>query len=231
MALNVNSAPKSTKSKSDPVEIGNYAARIAQVIDLGLQPQQPFQGNPKPPAHELMLTYELVTEFLKDDEGNDQLDKPRWLSESFPLNHISKDMAKSTKRYKAIDPTNVAGGDFTKLANAPLTVTVVHKPKPDGGVYVNVGNITPPMKGFPVPELVNPTRVFELDAPNLEVFRSFPEWIQEKIMSNLEYQGSKLQALIQGAPAKPQEAKPAEEDLPEPRGDVDAPAAEGDIPW
>lgn len=227
MSLNVNSAPKSTKSKSDPVEIGNYAARIVQVLDLGLQPQQPFQGNPKAPAHEIMLTYELVTEFLKDDEGNDQLDKPRWLSENFPLNHISKDMAKSTKRYKAIDPANVAGGDFTKLVNAPLTVTVVHRPKPDGGVYVNVGNITPPMKGFPVPELVNPPKVFELDNPDLATFRDLPEWIQTKITSNLEYQGSKLQALLKGAPGKPQEDVPQAQ----PEAEAAETAKEGDIPW
>lgn len=225
MALNVNTAPKGNGGKkSDPVDQGNYAARIVQVIDLGLQPQRPYQGNEKAPAHEIMMTYELGTEFLKDDEGNDDVTKPRWLSETFTLNHISKDMAKSTKRIKTIDPKNATGGDFSRVVNAPVTVTVVHKPKPDGGVYVNVGNVTPPMKGMVVPELVNPPKVFMLDEPDLEIFKSLPEWLQEKIQSNLNYNGSKLQQALGGLPANAQRNEPAQS----------APAAqpEGeDIPW
>lgn len=225
MSLNVQEAPKGNSgTKSDPIEIGNYAGRVVQVIDLGLQNQRPFQGKPKPPAPEMMVTYELGTEFLKDEDGNDRMDKPRWISESFPVNHISKEKAKSTLRYKAIDPNNKAAGSFPKLVKAPCTVTVVHNKKPDGAVYVNVGGITPPMKSMNIPDLVNPPKVFLLDEPDMEVFLSLPEWLQDKIKSNLNYNGSRLQALVG-------DAANGGVDATETPSEDDEPAATDDMPW
>jgi len=46
-------------------------------------------------------------------------------------------------------------------------------------------------------------KVFVLDEPDLEVFNSLPDWLQDKLKSNLEYQGSKLQALLSGDTAEP----------------------------
>lgn len=187
--------------RPDPLDAANYLARVVQVVDLGIQEQRPYQGVDKPPAHEIMLSYELGTEFMKDEEGNDILDKPRWISESFVLHNLKADLAKSTKRAKAIDAKGELQGNFAAMGGFPCTVTVVQSPskKGDGVIYNNVGNVTPPMKGVPVPELVNDVKVFDLDEPDLEVFFSLPEWIQDKVKSNLEFNGSPLQALLAGA--------------------------------
>ena len=77
------------------LEPGTYPVRVVQIIDLGVQPQRPFKGEQKPPVHQIQLTYEFVDEFLKDEDGNELEDKPRWLSESFPLYNLSSDRAKS----------------------------------------------------------------------------------------------------------------------------------------
>jgi hypothetical protein len=140
---------------------------------------------------------------MKDEDGNDIEDKPRWISEDLPLYHISKDKATSTKRAKVFDPDNHLNGDFAQMIEAPVTVTIVHNPKKGdpNTVYVNVGNVTPPMKGFPVPELKNPPKVLDLDAPDLEIFASLPDWLQEKIKGNLNYNGSLLQRALEGEPA------------------------------
>ena len=53
------------------IEPGTYPGRLVQLIDFGLQPQRPYMGKDKPPAQEIGLTYELVDEFMKDDDGND----------------------------------------------------------------------------------------------------------------------------------------------------------------
>lgn len=47
----------------------------------------------RPPVGYIMLTYELCTEFMKDEQGNDIEDKPRWLSESIPLLPLDSELA------------------------------------------------------------------------------------------------------------------------------------------
>lgn len=218
MALNASQVPTSGGGgpKQAPIEAGNYLARLVQVLDLGLQEQRPYQGQDKPPAHEIMLTYELGTEFMKDDDGNDQEDKPRWISESIPLRNLSQDLAKSTKRAKVFDPDNALNGAFDQMVCKACTVTVVQNPKKGDPttIYNNVANVTPPMKGIPVPELVNPAKVFDLDAPDMEVFGSLPEWVQTKIKGNLNFNGSLLQRLLAGEEAPQQQQEPAKDACP-----------------
>lgn len=190
MPLNA-SLIKSGFVRPDPLEPGNYLARVVQVVDLGLQYQSPFKGQEKPPAYQISVTYELVTEFLKDEDGNDIMDKPRWVSEIFPIYGLDVDRAKSNQRLRAIDPNLETGGDFTKLLGRPCTITVVNNQKGDV-VYTNVGNVTPPMKGAEIPELVNSPVFFDLEDPDMDVFEKLPNWIQDKIKSNLEFDGSVL---------------------------------------
>lgn len=202
-----NSGPK-----QEPIEAGSYPARVVQVIDLGLQAQQPWQGQEKPPAHMIRLTYELVDEFCLDEAGNEMENKPRWISEDFALYSLQADKAKSTKRYLAIDPDDVNDGDFTGLVSFPCNVTVVQKKsKSSGNIYNNVGGVTSvrPKDAARMAELVNPSKVFVLDEPDMEIFNSLPEWLQEKITGNLEYQGSNLQKALEGVPMAAQEPQEA----------------------
>lgn len=210
MSLNLNKLPRTngpSKFKIEPLEAGTYPARVVQIIDLGLQAQQPYQGQEKSPRYEMQLTYELVDAFLKDEEGNDLEDKPRWVSEKFGLNPLDNDKATSTKRYNALDPTGDAGGDFTALIGAACNVTIalnVGKGKNAGKIYENVSAVTAvrarDLARFP--ELINTPKVFTLDNPDLDVFRSLPEWLQKAIKDNLEYEGSTLQKALQ-APTSP----------------------------
>ena len=189
------------------IEPGTYPGRLVQLIDFGLQPQRPYMGKDKPPAQEIGLTYELVDEFMKDDDGNDIEDKPRWLSETLPFFGLFADKAKSTQRYKAFDPEEAWGGDFSQAIERPINVTVVNNAVGDK-VYDNIATISPmrPKDAEKCPPLKNPAKVFDLDSPDLAVFNSFPKWIQEKIQANLNYEGSPLQKLLKNAPAPKKEA-------------------------
>ena len=210
MSLNANNVKQENNNKrveQEPVKIGNHAARVVQVLDLGLQNQRPFQGQPKPPKHCIQLTYELSHEFLKDEGGDVLEDKPRWISEDFPFNSLKSDLATSTKRYLAIDPEQTVGGDFTKLVGMPCTVGIVHNPgkgKNAGRIFDNVGVVTGPtaMPGYNQPELVNDPKVFTLDEPDMETFSALPEFLQEKIKGNLEFKGSALDVALGGVSAK-----------------------------
>jgi hypothetical protein len=226
MALNINKPGGGNNKQFAPqanIEPGVYPARLVQLIDLGLQAQKPYQGKDKPPAQKIMLTYELVDEFMRDEEGGDILDKPRWISETLPFYGLFADKAKSTQRYLAFDPKQEWEGEFAKAIGMPINVAVVNNMKGEK-VYDNVATISAmrPRDAQQCPELVNPTKVFDLDTPDLEVFNSFPKWIQEEIQGNLNYAGSPLEQLLAGGGERPRgaavkkdrTAKPADSDEP-----------------
>lgn len=204
MTLNANSLPRNKKGgrvQQPVLEAGvAHAARLVQVIDLGLQPQRPYKGNAKEPRHSLYVTYEFSHVFLVDEEGNENQELPRWISEEFGLFPMSSDRAVSTKRYLALDPKEVHKGDWAKLVGSGCSVLVVNNPDREdkSRIYSNVGNVTPAprMPGYVQPELVNDPVVFDLDNPDVEVFKALPQFLQDKIKGNLNYEGSKLQALL-----------------------------------
>lgn len=196
------------------IEADVYPARLVQIIDLGLQPQRAYQGQEKPPANEIMLTYELVECFMVGEDGQEIEDKPRWISETLPFYGLHADKAKSTQRYKALDPNEEHEGDFGELITYPCNVTIVNNQKGDK-VYTNVANVAAmsAKKAANLPGLKNDPKLFDLDNPDMEVFNSLPEWIREKIKGNLNFKGSKLEAALGGAPAKKEE-KPKKEAKP-----------------
>jgi hypothetical protein len=207
MALNAKNIKGNNKERVQQanLEADVYRARVVQILDLGLQPQRPYQGKEKPPANEIQLTYELCDEFMKDEDGNDIKDKPRWISETLPFYGLFADKAKSTMRYNAFDPSGEFDGDFSKCSGIPVNVTVVNNSVGDK-IYDNVGNVAPmsAKKAATCPELVNPAKVFDLDVPDMEVFNALPEWLRDKIKSNLNYQGSVLQQKLGKAGNTPQ---------------------------
>lgn len=231
MALNIKAVAPANKNRIEQanIEPGVYPARLVQIIDLGLQSQRPYQGKDKPPAHEIMLTYELVDEFMKDEEGKDLENKPRWVSETLPFYGLHADKAKSTQRYLALDPKGDYDGDFTKAIESPCNVTIVNNAGKDGKVYDNVANIAAmrPKDAAACPQLVNKAKVFDCDNPDMEVFNSLPEWIQKKIKENLNYEGSALQKLVgSGGQKGRQEHKdvpPKAQDVQDALEDEDAP--------
>lgn len=212
------------------IEPGVYPARLVQVIDLGVQAQRAYQGKDKPPVQELMLTYELVDEFMKDEDGNDVENKPRWIGENFPLHNLKADKAKSTQRYLAFDPTEAFDGDWSQCINLPINVTVVNNQK-EGKTYDNIANIAAmrPKDAANCPELVNPTKVFDLDDPDMAVYAALPQWVQDKIKANLNFKGSPLEAALErgeGVKKDKEEEKPKAD--PKPKKDRKAPEPDAD---
>ncbi len=229
MSLNAKKASGgggNNRVQQAPLEDGSYPCRVVQILDLGIQPQRAFQGKEKPPAHEMMITYEFLDEFCVDEEGKELEDKPRWLSETFPLYNLEADKAKSTKRYMALDPDLDLDGDFTQLVGTPCVVTVVQNPKGDK-VYTNIQAVSPmrTKDAAKAPDSVNPSKVL-----GLEVFGSLPEWLQDKIKGNLEYEGSALQKALDGeAKQEPKEDKQEPEQKPE--DDKEEESYDDDTPW
>lgn len=202
MSLNASKVKSSGGKEQLPIENGTYPARLVQVVDLGMQPQRPFKGEDKPPAYTISTTYELLDEFCLDEEGEEDKTKPRWIFETMPLHNIKADRATSTKRYLAIDPKKECEGDWTALIGQPCLVTLVNN-ESNGKIYTNVAATATmrPKDADKAPELVNPTTVFTLDEPDLEVLGGLAAWVQGKIKDNLEFKGSLLETALNGCEA------------------------------
>ena len=209
MALNAATVPMGGGGpKQEPIPVDTYPARLVQVIDLGLQPQD-YMGQEKAPRNEVNLTYELLDIFIKDEDGNEDPQKPRWVGESFVLNNLKADKAKSTKRIMAIDPKGECNGDLIKMVGMPCNVTIAHNiAKKNGNIYANVSMVSPASPRRSYPELKNNPKIFDLSNPDKEIFLALPEFLQAKIKANLEFPGSKLDRLLNGAGASAQAAPP-----------------------
>lgn len=207
-----SNASSNNRTAQPNLEPGTYPARIVRVLDLGLQPQRPFKGEAKAPAHMINVTYELVDVFMLDEQGKELEDKPRWISEEFPLHSMIAELAKSTKRYKAIDPDNEHGGDWSAVLGAACMVTTVQTTSAaNGRTYDNVANVTQARSrdASKMAWLQNAAVFFDLSEPDLDVFKMLPSWQQEKIQGNLEYAGSPLERALAGEGS--QKKKPAEQ--------------------
>lgn len=224
MALNANKLP-STATNYTPVDPGTYPARLVSLVDLGLQAQREFQGEPKAPAREIALTYELVDEFMKDEDDKPDPKKPRWITEILPFHPLNSEKAKSTKRYLVFDPNKEADGDWVQHLGKPVNVTIIHNPGKNGRIYENVSAISAmrPKDAEKCEPLVNDIVTFDFDAPDKQVFDKLPKFLKDKLQGSLEYAGSALEKLVgkastpakqepAKAPGKASKAKPAEAD-------------------
>lgn len=201
MALNAKDKEYTGGKRVDQeaLEAGTYPARLVQVIDLGVQEQDPFAGQePKPPVQKLMVTYELSDEFIKNEEGEEQTDKPRWLSEEFAFHPLESDLATSTKRYYALDPKCEKKGEWPDLIGTPVMLTIVQnigKGKNAGRIFNKI-TATSSMRqkeAEKLPELKNDGKVLDLsDVSTVDVLMTLPEWIQKKIKEGLEFEGSPM---------------------------------------
>jgi hypothetical protein len=230
MALNARNIPRSGGGhRQEPMEAGTYPCRVVQVIDLGVQEQRAYKGTTKPPAPHVMITYEFLDEFCLDEEGEVQEDKPRWLSETLPLYSLEADLAKSTKRYYSLDPDEVFGGDFTLLIDATCMVTI-NQYESKGEIKNGISSVAVmrAKEAAKAPALVNPPKVFLIDNPNLEVFKSLPDWLQDKIKKSLEFGGSALDEALK-APVKPAD-KPAARPKPNRQAPVQEEEDEAEVP-
>lgn len=218
MSMNVK---KQGGGKSDkygdtpPLESGSYHARTVQIIGYGLQPQNAWKGQDKPPAKEVGITYELADEFMLDKDGNEMEDDPRWVSERIPLRSLDSDRAHSTKRYYALDPKEEFDGDFTKLGDIPCVVTIVQNPGKDkqgnDKIYENVASVSAmrDKDKKKAPALKKPVRVFNPYDPDMEIFLSLPDWVQDKIKGALDHDP----ALFKKAEAKLSSSDDGEEEI------------------
>jgi len=169
------------------IEPDTYEARLVQIIDLGVQTQIDYQTKePKPSQNRAILTFEFPTERI-EVKGED---RPRWYSREYTLS--SHEKAGIMKVVAALDPKWDVDKPLSDLLGKPCQVCIEHT----SGGKPKITNIVKVGKSMKVGELENPATFFDFDDPNIDLFKTFPQWIQEKIKEAENYSGSTLETKL-----------------------------------
>lgn len=175
-----------------PVPAGMHLARCYRIVDLGTQRSE-YKGEIKH-LPKVMLQFEVHGE---DDQGN-----PLVTAKGEPMT-ISKNYTASLseKATLRVDLKNWRGRDFTpeelkgfELKNVLgifAMISITKAPGKDGKEYTNIGAVMPVpanIKKAGLPAGHNPTAIFSIDDPDMELFETFSDGLKNKIKSSPEWQ-------------------------------------------
>lgn len=174
------------------VPAGAYIGRCYSLIDLGTQTSNGQFGEKS--QHKLRIGWEL---FGEDDEGNpltvdiNGKQMPMTISKSYTVSlHEKAGLRKDLQAWRGKEFTDeeAKAFDVSKLMGAYCMVNVTTS-ETNGKTYSNVAGLTP-LPGalkHAKPAPVHPLVSFDLDAPDMDVFATFHEKLQEAIKASPEW--------------------------------------------
>lgn len=168
------------KPKVPPVEPGVYMAVCIGFIDLGEQYSEMF----KTTANKGLFLWELPSETVEIDGEQ----KPRQLSKEFTISGSKKGNLRGfieSWNGRSYSDEEFGELDLFDQVGKPNQLQVVLS---ESGEYSNVANLMPLPKGFPAPTTATPFIKWDMEAWDEEVFKTLPEWIQDKIKKSAQYQ-------------------------------------------
>jgi hypothetical protein len=174
------------------VPAGVFIGRCFSLIDLGTQTTNGQFGEKQ--QHKIRIAWEL---FGEDEEGNpltidvDGREMPLTISKSYTVSlHEKSSLRKDLAAWRGRDFTDeeARAFDVSKLIGAYCMVNVTTS-ESNGKTYSNVGGLTqlPGALKNAKPEPVHANMTFDLDNPDMAVFNSFHEMLQDKIASSPEW--------------------------------------------
>lgn len=167
------------KPKVPPVEPGVYIGICIGIIDLGEQYSETF----KKFSNDVMIVWELAGETVEVDGEQ----KPRQLSRTFSVATSKKSKLRaflSSWNGKQYGDDEFGEVDLFDQIGKVCQLNVVLN---DTGEYANIDNLMPLPKGMPAPVTDTPAIRWDMDAWDDEVFKTLPEWVQEKIKQSTQY--------------------------------------------
>lgn len=174
------------------VPAGVFIGRCYSLVDLGTQLSNGQYGEKL--QHKIRIGWEL---FGEDENGEpltvdqDGQEMPMTISKSYTVSlHEKAGLRKDLAAWRGRDFTEeeAKAFDVSKLVGAYCMVNVTTS-ETNGKTYSNVGGLTPlpgalkNAKPAPVHDHV----IFDLDAPDMKVFSSFHEKLQEAIKKSPEW--------------------------------------------
>ncbi len=172
-----------------PAPAGTHLARCYRMIDLGTQ-SGTFNGETKL-RHKIQLTWELHGE---DDDGNALVmddGKPLIVNKRYTLSlHAKAGLRRDLEswRGKPFTEDEAKGFDVRVLLDKWCMLSLIHN-KVGEKTYVNIAGISsvPSAMRKSLPTGVNKIAQFDLEDPDMEMFSTFHEKLQEAIKAAPEW--------------------------------------------
>lgn len=164
----------------DPVPEGSHLAVCDMFVDLGMQDSH-FGAK-----HKIFLRWQIPALRLKYEKDGENFDVPMTVGGQYTLSLSEKSNLRpilQSWRGKAFTPDELKKFDVTTVLGKPCMITVTHAPKPDGGVYSNVGAVAKLPAGIPPPVMEGEALLY--DADNMDSFERLRPWLQEKIKAQI----------------------------------------------
>lgn len=167
------------KPKTPPVEPGVYMAVCIGCVDLGEQYNETFKNH----SNKCLYIFELIGETIEVDGEM----KPRQLSKEFAISSSSKSNLR--KFIESWNGKSYTDDDFMELdlfdqIGKSCQINVVLN---DTKEYANIDNLMPLPRGVPAFTTETAPVRWDMSAWDDEVFKTLPEWIQDKIKKSTEY--------------------------------------------
>lgn len=189
---------------------GVWTARCIQVIDLGTQ-QIEYAGEIKS-QHKVQIVWEVLGE---DEHGvaltveRDGHEVPMTISKRYTMSLHEKARMRADLqawRGKPFTEQELKGFVISNLLGATCLLNITHSTTGDK-TYDNISSITPLPRGMAKPVSSTPLTVFDLDKPDMALFATFHEKLQQTIQASAEWQART--AKLTGSPAPAPAPKPA----------------------
>ncbi|MCP8305392.1 MAG: hypothetical protein H3Z50_08025 [archaeon] len=224
--MGLNAKPTSQENYENPFTKTSYLGRIAQIIDLGQQPQKDWQtGAEKDPLYEVMVTVEFPE--VVNDEG-----MPKWLSKRYNFPYAWPKKAGISKKSNLFKLMNTFYPDLmTESEHFPAysyfhptiwsklldTEVFVEVGQTSGGrpKIVNLSRVPDFGNPIDVPALATPPLLFDIDTATVDQWLSLYKWLRKDLLNALDEDTRKAaQNLEDQVPPEDQLKKREEEDKP-----------------
>jgi len=174
-----------------PVPTGMHLARCYRIIDLGTQ-ESTYMGAVKK-LHKVMLSFEVHSEDAQGKPTQTSSGEPMTVSKNFTVTLQDKStLRKDLQTWRGKDFTNeeLNGFELKNVLGQWAMISVVETEN-NGQTYTNIANINPvpaSIKKNGLPEAHNETKIFDINDPDMDLFESFSENLQNKIKKSPEWE-------------------------------------------
>jgi len=168
---------------------GSYLSRCYRILDLGTQ-KSVYKGT-ESYLHKIMLTFEV--------HGDDADSRPLVTSKGEPLSisktytlslgekaNLRKDL--ESWRSRKFTPEEVKGFNLNNVLGVWAMISIVHDER-DQKTYANISGVmkVPDAMKKSLPNGYNSTSIFDLEDPDMTVFATLSEKLQDKIKGTPEW--------------------------------------------
>ena len=180
------------------VPAGVFIGRCYELIDMGTQTNETGMYAGKS-DHKIKIGFEL---FGDDEEGNpltidvDGKEMPLTITKDYTVSlHEKANLRKELAAWRGKDFTEeeAKAFDVSKLIGAYAMVNVTHKTNSQGKTRANISGLSPLPSALKnsKPAPVHANRIFNLDEPDMAIFDTFYEYLQEQIKKSPEWEAAR----------------------------------------